>query len=169
MDTLLNPDPGLYIWTVVSFLILVGLLKAFAWGPLLKAVEEREERLRAERESAEAARRDAERIRSELAAQLAGHEARQKQALAEALREGEALRSRLKDDGEAEARRIVEKARGQLEEEKARLIGELRREVAALSVLAAERLVRKSVDKDVQKRVLDEFLGEVGGLGGRKG
>ena len=71
MDTLLNPDTGLVIWTVVTFLCLVFLLKKFAWGPLVGAIEEREAKLRADREGAEAARRQAEGIRAELEQRIA--------------------------------------------------------------------------------------------------
>lgn len=165
MDTLLNPDPGLYIWTILSFLVFVGLLKVFAWGPLLKAVDARDAALRRERELAEAARKEAERLRGDVASQLQGIEERGRRMLAEVVREGEALRAKLRGTGELEARALIEKAREQLGQEKERLSSELRREVGALSVQAAERLMRKSIDADVRKKVLDEFMGEIGKIG----
>lgn len=167
MDKLLNPDPGIYVWTVVSFLILVGLLKAFAWEPLLRAVEDREEALRRDREGAEAARRDAERIQKELAEKLAGLDAQAQELLARAGREGESLREKLRQAAEDESRRLVEKTREQLAEEKARLVRELRGEVADLSVEVAERLLKRSVDPALRKKTLDEFLAEVDRRGGR--
>lgn len=169
MDTLLNPDPGLYIWTIVSFLVLVGLLKAFAWGPLLRAVEEREAAMRSEREKAEAARREAEGIQQRLAEQLQGVDAQAREILSRASREGEALRERLKNDAEEASKRILEKSREQLGEEKARLIVELRREVAALSIQAAERLLKKSLDPGVKKEALSDFLGQIDARGGGEG
>ena len=72
MGDLLKPDLGLTVWTIVTFLCLVGILKAFAWGPLLKSIDEREARLKADREGAEKARSEAERIQRELEAQMAG-------------------------------------------------------------------------------------------------
>lgn len=160
MDTLLQPDKGLLIWTVVSFLVLVGLLRAFAWGPLLAAVDAREARLREERERAEAARQEAERIRGELSARLAGAEGEMREILAKAGREAEAIRTSAHRAGEEESKRILTRARRELEEEKQRLMGELRREVSSLSVLAAERLLRRSVDPGVQKDVLERFFRE---------
>ena len=162
METLLNPDTGLILWTIVSFLVLVGLLGKFAWGPLLNAIEEREEAMKREREAAERARKDSERIQGELAAQLAGVEARTKELLANAGKKAESLRSRIKADAEAEAQALTERTKAQLEEEKRRLVSELRREVAGLSVLAAERLVQKSIDEGVRKNVMDQFLKEIG-------
>jgi len=160
LDTLLQPDKGLLIWTVVSFLVLVGLLRVFAWGPLLAAVDAREARLREERERAEAARREAESIRGELSARLAGAEGEMREIIAKAGREAEAIRTSAHRTSEEDAKRLMAKARRELEEEKQRLMGELRREVSSLSVLAAERLLRRSVDPGVQKDVLERFFRE---------
>jgi F-type H+-transporting ATPase subunit b len=147
MGDLLSPDLGLTVWTIVTFLSLVAILKLFAWGPLLHAVEEREARLKADREGAEKARAEAERIQKELEAQLAGVQAKTKDLLAAATKDGEALRSKLKAEAEADAAAI-----------KAKTTGDLRKEVATLSVLAAEKLLHKSVDAGVQKSVLDGFF-----------
>lgn len=161
MDTLLNPDKGLIIWTIITFLSLVFLLKKFAWGPLLAAVEERESAMRRERELAEKARREAEDIQRRLDGRLAAIEAEAKERLAQAGREGEAARERIRAQAEEDARKLVEKTRGQLEEDKRRLVGELRREVAELSAQAAERLMKKTVDSGVRKTVLDQFFADM--------
>ncbi len=161
MDTLLNPDIGLVIWTIASFLILVALLRVLAWKPLLGAVEAREARMREEREKAELARREAERIQNELNSKLTRIEEDSKKTLAEAVQKGESLRAQIKKDAEAEAKNIMDKTRLQLDEEKRRLVGELRSEVASLSVLAAERLLHKSVDSGVQKTVMDRFFADL--------
>ncbi|MEK7388197.1 MAG: F0F1 ATP synthase subunit B [Elusimicrobiota bacterium] len=158
MDKLLSPDAGLMIWTIVTFLCLVTILKVFAWGPLLHAVEEREARLKADREGAEKARSEAERIQRELEAQLAGVQLKSKDLLAAAAKDGEALRSRLKAEAEADAQAIREKTSADLAAEKDRLVGDLRKEVAQLSVMAAEKLMRKSVDDGVKKTVLEGFF-----------
>lgn len=158
MDALLNPDKGLILWTIMSFLILVGLMKAFAWGPLLHAIEEREAKMREEREKAEAARKDAERIQRELEARLASAADEARAVIAKAGQEGEALRGRLKADAEGEAKALLEKTRAQLDEDKRRIVSDLRKEVAELSLAAAERLVKKSVDTGTQKAVMDQFF-----------
>lgn len=158
MDKLLNPDTGLVIWTVVTFLSLVFILKSFAWGPLLSALEEREARMKAEREGAEAARAEAERIKADLEAEMAGLDAKSRELLSKAMKDGDALRARLKAAAEADAKRITEKTMAELADEKERLVRELRREVTSLSVMAAEKLLRKSVDDEVQKTVLESFF-----------
>jgi F-type H+-transporting ATPase subunit b len=158
MDKLLNPDTGLMIWVIVTFLCLVVILKSFAWGPLLKAIEAREGRIKGDRDAAEKARSEAERIQKELEAQLAGVLAKSKEMLAAATKDGEALRARLKAEAEADAQAIKDKTTAELAAEKGRLVGELRKDVANLSVLAAEKLMRKSVDEGVQKSVLESFF-----------
>lgn len=158
MENLIKPDTGLMFWTFVTFFALVFILKTFAWGPLLHAVESREARIKADREGAEKARAEAERIQRELEAQLAGAAAKSKELVAQAAKDGEALRAKLKAEAEADAAAVKAKASADLAAEKDRLVGELRKEVASLSVMAAEKLMRKSVDEGVQKSVLDGFF-----------
>lgn len=158
MDKLVSPDPGLMFWTIVTFLALAALLKRFAWGPLLAAVAEREARLRADAQAAQAARDEARRIKDELAAQLAGVEARRQEVLARAAKDGEAVLARFKDAADKEVRALREKTTADLAAEKERLVRELRRDVADISVMAAEKLLRRSVDPAVEKAVLDDFL-----------
>jgi F-type H+-transporting ATPase subunit b len=167
MDKLLNPDTGLLIWTIVTFLALVFILKKTAWGPLLHAIEEREARLKGEREGAEKARADSERIRSELDAQLAGLQAKSREMLSQAQKEAEALRAQLKAAAEADSAKIREKTMQELSDEKERLVRDLRKEVASLSVMAAERLMRKTVDDNVQKTVLEGFFKDLESSKGR--
>lgn len=158
MDKLLSPDLGLTVWTIVTFLCLVFILKKLAWGPLLHALEERESRLRADREAAEAARAAAEKIKADLEAQLQGAHAQSRELIAQATKDAEVLKSKLKSEAEADAQRIREKTQAELAEDADRLKRELRKEVAGLTVMAAEKLMRKTVDDNVQKTVLEGFF-----------
>lgn len=161
MEKLLQPDTGLMFWTIVTFLTMVILLKTFAWGPLLHAIEERERHMKDEREGAEKARKEAQKIQTDLEARLAGLEAKSREILAQAQKEAEALRAKHSQEAKEEAERLMAKTRATLDEEKRRLVGELRQEVAQLSVQAAEKLVRKSVDQGVRKSVLDQFFQDI--------
>ncbi len=158
MDKLIVPDPGLMFWTIVTFFCLLLILKKSAWGPLLNAIEEREGRIKADREGAEKARSEAERIQRELMGQLADVQIKSKELLAAAAKDAEALRAKLKAEAEADAQAIKLKTSSELAVEKDKLVGVLRKEVASLSLLAAEKLLRKSVDAGVQKTVLEEFF-----------
>ena len=163
MDKLLQPDTGLVIWTIVTFMALVFILKKVAWGPLLASIEEREARMKDERRRAEEARAAAEKIRAELEAEMAAVSAKSRELLAQATKDGEALRAQLKSAAEADAQKIKDKTMAELSEEKERLVRDLRKEVASLSILAAEKLMRKSVDDGVQKTVLEGFFKDLEG------
>jgi len=158
MDRLLSPDPGMMLWTIVTFLALAAVLKRYAWGPLLSAISAREARLKADAAAAQAARDESQRIQAELAAQLAGIEARRQEALDRAAKDGEAVLAQFQAAAEKEARDLRDKTMAELGRAKERLTRELRRDVADISVRAAEKLLRRSVDPAVEKRVLDEFL-----------
>jgi F-type H+-transporting ATPase subunit b len=163
MDTLLQPDTGLIIWTIITFLTLVILLKLFAWGPLIAAIEAREHKMKSDLEGAKAARDEAEAIRRKLETDMASLQAKGRELLAQAGKDGEALRAKLQAAAEEDARKIKEKTAAELVDEKERLVRELRKEVSGLSVLVAEKLLRKSVDDGVQKSVLDSFYKEIEG------
>ena len=160
MDKLLNPDTGLVIWTIVTFLTLVFLLKMFAWGPLLSSIEDREARMKADLDGAKAARDQAEKIKNELEARMSDVQAKSRELLAQAAKESEALRASLKAGAESDAQKIRDKTMADLEEEKAKLSRQLRQEVAGLSVMMAEKLMRGSVNDAVQKNVVETFLKE---------
>jgi F-type H+-transporting ATPase subunit b len=158
MDTLLNPDKGLIIWTIVTFLLLVFILKKAAWGPLLKAISDRESRIKNDIDSAQASRLAAEAAKKDLDGQIANLEAKSRQMLSDAAKEGEALRVKLMAATQDEAQKLRDKTMAELAQEKDKLVSSLRQEVASLSVLAAEKLMGQSVDEGVEKRVLDGFL-----------
>jgi F-type H+-transporting ATPase subunit b len=161
MDKLFTPDFGLMVWTVVTFVLLLIVLGKFGWGPMIAAIAEREAAMKAEREGAEAARKDAERIKAEMESEMAKLTAKNAEMLAKAQRDSENLRAELKASAESEAQKIREKTLAELAEEKRRLVTEIRKEVSDLSVLAAEKLMRKSVDDGVQKSVLDQFFKDI--------
>lgn len=165
MDQLLNPDTGLMFWTIVTFLAMLFLLKRFAWGPLLHAIEERERKMREERSAAEKARAEAQRIQGELEARFSAIDAKALETLARATREAEVLRGRHAAQAQEEAKRLLDKTRAELEEEKRRLVVELRKEVGALAVSVAEKVMRRSVDESVRKTALEQFLKELDASG----
>jgi F-type H+-transporting ATPase subunit b len=165
MDKLVSFDPGLIIWTVVTFLLLVAILTKTAWRPILNALEERDRKIREDLETAKRAREEAERKRLEMEGRLADLRTQGAEMLAKAAQEGEKLRHGLKTQAEAEIHKMKERASADLEAEKERLVGELRREAAGLSVRAAEKLLGRSVDGGVQKEIMGSFLKDLEGQG----
>lgn len=161
MDQLLNPEPGLIIWTIVTFLLLVFILKKFAWGPLIKAIEDREARIKGDMESARASREAAEKAQSEIESRIAGLDAKGRQMIEEAAQKAEALRLKIQQEAESQAQKIKEKTLEELGREKDRLSLELRREVSSLSILAAEKILGESVNEPIQKKTVESFLADL--------
>ncbi|MBI3507587.1 MAG: F0F1 ATP synthase subunit B [Proteobacteria bacterium] len=161
MDKLFTPDVGLMVWTVVTFVILLVILGKFGWRPMIEAIEAREKKLHDERTAAEAARAEAQRIQADLEAKLADIDLKSREALAQAMKDADAFRTKQTGEAQAEAKKILDKGLAELAEEKRRLVAELRQDVAKLAVTAAEKLVHKTVDEGVKKSTLDQFFKEL--------
>ncbi|MFH1619019.1 MAG: F0F1 ATP synthase subunit B [bacterium] len=161
MEALLRPETGLIIWTLLTFTLLVILLGKLAWKPLMSAIEEREDYLRSEREAAEQARIAAEKIRNDLEERLSAIKSEAQATMEAAYAEGAQVRDEIMGEAKAAARAIAEKTRTELEAEKQKLVDELRKEVGYLSVMAAERILKRQMDSSVQKEVLEDFFREL--------
>src|SRR5687768_17068004 len=142
MDTLLNPDTGLIIWTIITFACVLFVLGKFAWKPVLQALEAREEKIRQDIKAAEEARLASEKMRGDYEKQLAEVEARTRELLSQAQKDAQRLRDDMLKAAQDESARLSEKTRQQLAEEQRRLVQELRAEVVTMSVKAAEKLLQ---------------------------
>jgi len=158
METLLTPDKGLMIWTIVTFAVLVLLLGKVAWKPLLAALKEREDGIRKAIDDASVARKTADELKSQFERELSGAKDTAANFLTQARAEAQKLRDQMLKDAEADARRLTEQARQQLEEEKQKLSRELRQEVAGLSVKVAEKLLRHSVNAKENEALVQGFI-----------
>ena len=163
METLLTPDFGLSLWTITIFLILVAILGRYAWKPLLKTLQDREDGIRRAVADAAEAKLTVESLKAQLEKELAASYARAQAMLAEAQADAAKVRDRLIKEAESEAQRLMEQTRRQLEEEKARLSRELRQEVVHLSVQVAEKLLHHAVDAHEQESLVQGFISEIDG------
>ena len=120
MNPLVQPDPGLFVWTILTFLILVALLARFAWRPLLQALERRQATIAQSLEDAQRARQELERLQRESAQIMAQARAEAESILARSRSDAEALREELKQKARTEAAAIVKNAERQIQLETAR-------------------------------------------------
>jgi F-type H+-transporting ATPase subunit b len=158
---LLTVNTGLSAWTIIIFLIVFAILAKFAFPKILGAVEAREKHLE---ELAEAAERD----RAEAAALVEEHrrlvdETRGKvqEALGEARNTAEKMRSELMDQARREHDELLARGRAEVANERAAMLEQVRRDAAELAMRAAERLVRRSLDSDDNRRLVQEYLAQV--------
>jgi F-type H+-transporting ATPase subunit b len=151
-------NPGLTLWTAITFLLLVGLLSKFAWGPIVKMLAEREKTIREAIESAKRERAEAEKL---LAAQKESLAAATREAAELAKRnqqEVEALRQDLTAKARKEAEELVASARKQIVEETTKAAAELKGLVADLAIDAAAKLVKANLDDKAQRQLVRDYL-----------
>ncbi len=155
---MLDINPGLIIWTIITFVLLVIVLGKFAWKPLLQALHSREQEITDSLKKAEEARKDSERMMNEnkIAMEKASTET------ARLIAEGRAMAEQLKSDIVAKAnesaKKMLEQAKDEITREKESAMSQLRSEVAELSILVAEKILDESLDGVKQKKMVDKVL-----------
>jgi F-type H+-transporting ATPase subunit b len=160
-NPLIQVTPGLMIWTIVCFLVTLFVLKRYAFGPIQKTIDERRERIRQSLDEADNAREEARKLLEEHRRLISGAQTDAEEILSEARRVGEANERRMREELEADRQRRLEETRKQIDAETSRALEAIRAEVVDLSMLAASKVTRKSLDDDDQKRLIEEAVGEL--------
>lgn len=160
-NPLIQANPGLMIWTIVSFLVVLVVLKKFAFGPVQQMIDTRRERIETALNDADKARDDARALLEEHRALIGQAKSESEEILAEARRVGDAQRERVRQETEEDRRRRLEETRRQIEQATQQALGQIRDEVGRLSLAAAEKITRKSLTDADQRRLIDEALAEI--------
>jgi F-type H+-transporting ATPase subunit b len=160
-NPLIQVTPGLMIWTIVCFLIALFVLKRYAFGPIQKLIDDRRVRIRQSLEEADEARAEARELLEEHRKLIGQAKGEAEEILTEARRVGEATQRRMRDDTEADRQRRIEDTRKQIEAETRRALDLIRSEVAELSLIAAEKVTRRSLDDADHRRLIEEAVGEL--------
>ena len=160
-NPLVQPDPGLYIWTIATFVVLLALLARYAWRPLLDALERRQQAISKSLEDARQAKKELERLNAESARIV--HEARVEadaivaRTRTDAARFGEELKTKARADAEA----IVRNAEREIEQQTARALERIRKESVDLSVAIAAKILRRNVTAADTERLMEETFREI--------
>lgn len=158
---MLDPNPGLIIWTIVSFLLLLFILRKMAWKPILEALRRREENVRNTLDKAEQARSEAARLLEENRKQLAQAEKEGQRILSESRSLAEKLKEDIVQNANQQSRRIVDQAKEEIERDKEAALIQLRQEVASLAINAAEKILDETLDANRQRKIVDAYLKEL--------
>jgi F-type H+-transporting ATPase subunit b len=160
-NALIKVTPGLMIWTIVSFLITLFVLKRYAFGPIQKLIDERRERIRQSIEEADRAREEARKLLEQHRALIAGARSDAEQILTEARRVADSQRERVREEVETDRQRRLEETRRQIEAETQKALTQIRAEVAELTMIAAEKVTGKALDQADQRRLIEEAISEL--------
>lgn len=155
---LLTPHPGLMVWTIITFVVVLVILKAKVWGPLLEALDERERSIRDALQSADRAREEAQVQQAEHEKRLAEAETQARQIVGEAREAAEKVGQQVVADAKEEAERTVGRAREEIAAEKRKALAELRREVADMAVGAAGAILNAELDAERNRKLADDFI-----------
>lgn len=158
----LDVNVALIIWTLLIFGIVLAVLSRTAWPNILGAVERREAHIRELLEGAERDRAEAATLAAENRRLMEETRSRTQEALAEARTQGEKMRAEVLEASRREQAEMLERARRDIAAEREVALDSVRREAVELAIRAAEKLVRRSLDAEDNRRLVREFLGQVG-------
>jgi F-type H+-transporting ATPase subunit b len=155
---LLSFNTGFAIWVLISMIIFIWGMGKYAVPHIVKALDDREKRIKESLESAELALAKAEKISRENDKALREAEIKAQQIRKEAIEEAELLRTERIDKSKQEAAKILEDAKSTIEKEKQRALIELRNEVAELAVKAATIIIDSELDKEKNKKIVEKYI-----------
>lgn len=158
---LLQPNVGLAVWTIVTFVIVLLVLRRYAWKPILTSMEAREAGIRRLIDDAEAARVEADRLLEEYNRRLAEAREEGRRVVAEAKEAAERVRAETLDRARAEAEAIVARTGTEIDLERKKALAEIRTRAVDLAIRAAERVLEESLDDQRHRRVAEEYLREI--------
>jgi F-type H+-transporting ATPase subunit b len=159
---LVTPEWGLVAWTTITFLILLVLLKAFAWKPIMNAINDREKSIEDALLKAEAAKEEMSRLTGENESLIKQARAERDLILHEAKKVKEQMISDAKEIAHKEGARMIELARVEINNQKAIAMADVKNQVATLSIQIAEKLLQKQLeDQKNQDELVAQLLKEV--------
>ncbi len=151
---LITPDFGLFFWMLVTFMLVFIILKKFAWKPIVQALKEREENIRNGLENAEDAKNELANVKVKSDKIISEAKIERDQLIKQGRVIKEQIITKAREEAELEAKKIVETAIRQIEEEKIAAINQIKVQIASLSVEIAEKILRKKLQDDNQQKEL---------------
>jgi len=155
---LLSPNAGVMFWTLIIFVVLLVVLSRFAFKPLTAAVEAREKHLEEMIQSAKADRDEAARLLAEQQKALDASRADAQRVVAESRITAEKLRNDMMEQTKQQQRELLDRARGEIDNERKRAIIDLRREAVDLALAGASKLVERNLDDQTNRKLVESFL-----------
>jgi F-type H+-transporting ATPase subunit b len=161
MNPLVQPDPGLYIWTIVIFLLLVWAFNKLAWKPLKATLQAREDSIQKALDDARLARQELEKLNAESARILTEARSQADTILSRTREDANRFREELRQKAQGEAQSIVKNAERQIELETARALQQIRAETVDLSLAVASKILQRNVSKEDNERLIEETFKQI--------
>jgi F-type H+-transporting ATPase subunit b len=159
--SLLTVNPGLIIWQILIFVILLIVLKKFAWKPLLEGLHNREQGIRYSIEQAEQLKKDSEDLILQNKKILADANTQSMKIINDSKEIANKLRDDLLAKTQEDSRKLLEQAKTEIQQEKDTAMADLRNEVSDLAIKAAEKIISENLDENKQKKIVNDFISQI--------
>ena len=160
IESWLMPDPGLFLWTIVTFFIVLIILKAMAWGPLMAALDSREQRINDALSSADKAKEEAEKVSNEYDEMIKKAQAEAQNIVAKGKEAGNNLRDEIERKAKEKSNELLEKSNKQIEAAKAKAIDEIKSVSVDLAIQAASKVIDKNLDDSINRDLAKSTINE---------
>ncbi len=159
--SLIDVNPGVVFWTFVTFIVLLLILKKFAWKPILTALDQRETAIKESLEKAEIAKQEAQKVLDQNQVNLAKAEEESKNIINQSRVYADKLKDQIVQEGKEQAKKIIDEAAAEIDRKKEAAFNELKSQIAEIAVNAAEKILRDNLDKEAQKKIVNKYIGEI--------
>ncbi len=159
--SLIDVNPGLIFWTAITFILLLLILKKFAWKPILSALSQREDAIKDSLEKAEKAKEEAQKILQENQASITKAEEESKKIIEQNRAYADKLKEQMLKDSKVQAQKIIEDASSEIERKKEETFNELKTKVAEIVIQAAEKILSENLNKDSNKKLVNKYIDEI--------
>ena len=143
---------------IINFIVLFVLLRLFLYKPVMKMLDERAKRTKDAMELAEATKKEFEQAKTEVQKQIEKGRLEAQAIITQAMQVGERLKEESRQESTKQAQAIVDRTRSELETERDKIVGDLRREFVDISISAAEKVIKETLDKEKHRKLIEETL-----------
>jgi len=157
----LDVNPGVILWTVVTFIFLLLVLKKFAWKPILNSLNEREMFIKDSLEKAEKAQKDAEKLLAENKVNLSKADKEAQKIIEQSRELAEKLKSQILEESKVHAKKMIVDATNEIERKNTEAFNKLKDQVADIAVNAAEKILRENLDKEKHVKLVNKYLDDL--------
>lgn len=155
---------ALLLTNILAFLILLWILKRFAWGPLLRMIDARREKIRSDYDQARGKLEEADQLRADFEEKLSDIKTLERERVQEAVKRGEQIAADLEKEARGKAGDFLDKAEAEIERDAAAARLELRAQVVNMSIAAAEKLIKEKLDDQKHRQLVEDFIQDLGDL-----
>lgn len=157
----LDVNPGVILWTVVTFIFLLLLLKKIAWKPILNSLNERENFIKESLEKADKAQKEAEKLIADNKSSLIKAEEEAQKIVEQSREYAEKLKTQILDESKLQAKKLIQDASVEIERKNNEAFSKLKDQVAEIAVQSAEKILRENLDKEKQINLVNKYLNDL--------